>query len=285
MLADEGGGRLARCKDGMPQAADEECLIGGDAECDGLLKAANELAPRFVAGLRHGDDLGDHRIVERRNFGTGLQRMLDANVVGHLPQRHPARLRHEIVAGIFRAQPHLDGMAGEFDVLLLQPERLAGGDAQLQLDEIEPGDRLGDGMLDLQPRVHFHEIELAVAVEQEFQRAGALVADRLDRGDRDRAHPRPQFRRHRRRRRFLDQFLVPPLHRAIALAEMDGVAMAVAEHLDFDVAGIDDGAFEDHGRDRRTRPAPPSARCAAHPETPRRPRPAACRGRRRRRPP
>ena len=80
-------------------------------------------------------------------------------------------------AGILRAQPHLDRVAGEFDVLLLKSERLAAGDAQLQFDQIEPGDRLGDGMLDLQPRVHFHEIEFAVAVEQEFQRAGALVAD------------------------------------------------------------------------------------------------------------
>ena len=67
------------------------------------------------------------------------------------------------------------------------------GDAQLQFDEIEPGDRLGDRMLDLQPRVHFHEIEVAAGIEQEFQRAGALVAQRLDGGDRDRAHPRPQF--------------------------------------------------------------------------------------------
>ena len=81
------------------------------------------------------------------------------------------------MAGILRAQPHLDGVAGELDVLLLEPERLAAGDAQLQLDQIEPGDRLGDGMLDLQPRVHFHEIELAVWVEQEFQRAGALIAE------------------------------------------------------------------------------------------------------------
>ena len=56
------------------------------------------------------------------------------------------------------------------------PERFAAGDAQLQLDEIETGDRFGDGMLDLQPRVHFHEIELAALIEQEFQRARALIA-------------------------------------------------------------------------------------------------------------
>ena len=131
------------------------------------------------------------------------------------------------------------------DLLLREPERLTAGDAQLQFDQIEPGDRFGDGMFDLQSRVHFHKIEFAALVEQEFQRAGALIADRFYRGDRDRAHPRPQSWRDRRRRRFLDQFLMPPLHRTIALAEMDGVAVAIAEHLDFDVAGIDDRALQD----------------------------------------
>jgi hypothetical protein len=48
-------------------------------------------------------ELGDHRIIERRNLGAGLQRVLDAEFIRHLPQRHPAGLRHEIMAGILRA--------------------------------------------------------------------------------------------------------------------------------------------------------------------------------------
>src|ERR1700757_527575 len=126
-------------------------------------------------------------------------------------------------------------MTGEFDLLLNQAQRLAACDAQLQLDQIEPGDRLGDGMLDLKPRVHFHEIELAALIEQELQRTRTLIAQRADGSDRDVPHPLPQPWRDRRRRRLLDQLLMPPLRRAIALAEMDGVAIAVAEHLDFDV--------------------------------------------------
>ena len=39
--------------------------------------------------------------------------------------------------GVLRTQPHLDGMAGEFYILLHKPQRLAAGNAQLQLDEIE----------------------------------------------------------------------------------------------------------------------------------------------------
>ena len=125
MLADERRGRLALGKAGMAQAGNQKSLIGGDAERRGLLQSADQPAPRLVAVGAMADDLGDHRIVERRNLGAGLQRVLDADAVRHLPQRHPARLRHEIMAGVLGAQPHLDRVAGEFDVLLLEPERLA----------------------------------------------------------------------------------------------------------------------------------------------------------------
>ena len=41
--------------------------------------------------------------------------------------------------------------------------------------------------------------------------------------------------RHRRRRRFLDQLLVPPLDAAFALAEDLDVAVLVRQHLELDV--------------------------------------------------
>jgi hypothetical protein len=49
-------------------------------------------------------------------------------------------------------------------VVLRQRQRLAGGHAQLPLDQVEAGDRLGHRVLDLQPRVHLHEVEAQVAV-------------------------------------------------------------------------------------------------------------------------
>ena len=51
-----------------------------------------------------------------------------------------------------------------------------GGDADLLLHEIEAGQHLGHRMLDLQPRVHLDEIELAVLVE-ELDGADALIAE------------------------------------------------------------------------------------------------------------
>src|SRR5712671_7031338 len=102
----------------MPQARGEKRLIGGDAEGDRAFEAANELAPRLVAGRAMADDFRDHRIVERRNFRTGLQRVLDAQLIRHLPQRHPSRLRLEIVGSVLRAQPYLDRVPRELYLIL-----------------------------------------------------------------------------------------------------------------------------------------------------------------------
>ena len=52
---------------------------------------------------------------------------------------------------------------------------LAGGDADAGLDDVDAGHHLGDAVLDLHARVHLHEVEAAVAVEQELDGAGALV--------------------------------------------------------------------------------------------------------------
>ena len=78
------------------------------------------------------------------------------------------------------------------------------------------------------------------SLEQELDRAGADVAHRLREPDRGAAHALAQLRVHGRRGRFLDQFLVAPLHRAVALAEVDAVAVLVGEHLHFDVARVEE---------------------------------------------
>ena len=67
------------------------------------------------------------------------------------------------------------------DVRLREGQRLAGRDEQLRAHEVESGDGFRDRMLDLQARVHFQKIEprvVAVALEQELDRAGVDVADR-----------------------------------------------------------------------------------------------------------
>src|SRR5262245_6384288 len=94
-------------------------------------------------------------------------------------------------------------------------------------------------MLDLQPRVHLDEVEASVG-EEELERSGAAIADRFAGAARRLLHLLPELRRDGRRRRLLDHLLVSALNRAVALAERQNGAVAVADDLDLDVPGIDE---------------------------------------------
>ena len=139
-------------------------------------------------------------------------------------------------------------------------------------------------MLDLEPGVHLDEVEFAVFVE-EFDRAGAAIAHVGHRLADDLAHPLALFRRDCRRGRFLEHLLVAALQRAIALAEMDRLALAVAEHLELDVPRVGEIFFHVDGvvAERRARfgrglahqafelvldRAPPSCRARRRPTPP-----------------
>ena len=126
-------------------------------------------------------------------------------------------------------------MTRETYVLLREGQALARRDAQLPLDQIEPGDRLGDRVLDLEAGVHFHEIEVA-PVEKELDGAGAHVADLARHDQRGSAQPLAHFRGHRRRRRLLDELLVTALDRAVAVTEVQEVTVRVGEHLHLEMA-------------------------------------------------
>ena len=67
---------------------------------------------------------------------------------------------------------------------------------------------------------------------------GAAVADRRGSVGGDLADPLPHLGVDVRPRRLLDHLLVAPLDRAVALAEVDHVAVGVGQHLDLDVARV-----------------------------------------------
>ena len=171
------------------------------------------------------------------------------------------------------------------DVLLRERQRLARRDPDLLLHEVDAGHELGHRVLDLDPRVHLHEVEVEVLVDQELDRPGVHVVAGLREPDRGVAHPAPEVGRHDRRRRLLDELLVAALHRAVALAEVHDVAVRVGEDLDLDVARPLDDTSRGTPCRRRTRPtprpSPPRIRSAARSRSARR----ASRARRRRPPP
>ena len=132
----------------------------------------------------------------------------------------------------------------EAHLLLAERNALAGGNAKLPGDEILAGDRLGDRVLDLQAGVHLEEVERPVGGQQELHGPGAAIADGTRGSDRGGTHAGAQIGVHSRRGCFLDHLLVAPLHRTVALPEVEDSAVRIGKHLDFDVPGIDHGLLE-----------------------------------------
>ena len=99
-------------------------------------------------------------------------------------------------------------------------------------------------MLDLDPAVQLQEVDVG-PVDEELGRPRALVADRLREGaapPRSSARPRVEAGSGR----LLDELLVPPLHRAVAVAEHRDAA-TMPENLGLDVTGPLEVALAEDG--------------------------------------
>ena len=186
-----------------------------------------------------GRQLGDHRVVEHGDLGALDHARVDAHAA-FLGRRaeglQPPDGRREIALRALRIDPRLDGPAVEADILLAEGERLARRHAQHLLHEVEAGHHLGHRMFDLEAGVHLQEVEIALPVHDELDRAGRAVIDGAGERDRPRAHFRAERLIDERARAFLDHLLVPALDRTFPLAEMHGIAMRVRQHLDLDMA-------------------------------------------------
>ncbi len=218
-----------------------------------------------VRGDRH--DLGDHRVVVRRHPLPGANRRIDPNARTrrHLPRPDAAGRRREDARRILRGQPDLDGVThgaqrsrrgGDHGL----GERRTRRDPQLFRDEIQVRDELRHAMLHLEARVHLEEPEPPIRVEQELGGGGVVEVRGPGGLHGEVVQLRPLVRCQARRRRFLDQLLMPALDRAVALPQRDDRAIGIAEQLDFDVAcrphlafQVDRTVAEGRGRFRRSR--------------------------------
>ena len=238
--AEPARGQLGLGEGRRRQRIEQVVAVRAHAQHRAVCQRVHQAPPRLLTVAAEGDDLGDHRVVVRRNVRLRHQAMVDADAgaLRHVPVRHCARLGREAGNGILRAQPRLDGVALSW----MSPWASGSGSPRATRSchstRSSPVIGFGDRMLDLQPGVHLQEVE---------------------RRRRRRAGTRPCRRRRSRRRaaafdgrapiasrsfasithgdgRFLDHLLVAPLHRAVALAEVHHVAVAVAEDLHLDVA-------------------------------------------------
>lgn len=104
-----------------------------------------------------------------------------------------AGLGLEILFRVFGIDAALDRVTVQPDVSLKQLDALPRRNADLRLDQVNAADHFGDRMLDLDPRVHFHEVEaLRCGIENALDRAGASIVHVLAQADRRLADLRAQ---------------------------------------------------------------------------------------------
>ena len=205
------------------------------------------------------DEFGDHRVVKRTNRIA----FAHAGINPH-PARSACKRRvrwqtvnvqrasggQEIVIGVFGANPCFNRVALNPQIGLLQRQRFARRDAQLPFDQIQSGNRFGDGVFDLQARVHLHKEEIHRTIralfDDKFDRSRADIINRPRRRNRRRAHFFAQGLRHTRSGRFFQHFLVTALHRAIAFKQIHIIAVRIAKHLNFDMARTLHVFFDEH---------------------------------------
>ena len=93
-------------------------------------------------------------------------------------------------------------------------------------------------MLNLQSRVHFHEIKRVIFADQELDRTRADIIDRLRRCDRSIAHGAARGFGEIGGRRLFHHFLVPALDTAVSIKQRDTLPLLVKEHLNLYVTRL-----------------------------------------------
>ena len=198
-------------------------------------------------------DLLQERVVIARDNGTGIgcpTVQPDAHTRGPAIRGDATIVGDEIVRWVLGRDPALDRMTRKLDLVLACRsrrffKRFAFGDQNLGAHNVDAGDFFGHGMLDLNARVDLDEVKGAVFhIHQEFDRPGAFIADLS-------CDFATQFSQvlalglaQIRGRGALNDFLVAPLDRAIALPKMIDASGLIAEDLNLDMAGFQDHLFQ-----------------------------------------
>ncbi len=155
-----------------------------------------------------------------------------------------AGLRAPALRRVLGVQAGLDGVAARFRGREGQGGAL--GDADLEGDEVQAEDGLGDGVFHLEAGVHLQEVRPPVGRDEELHGARAPVGDGARGGRGGLVEGGAQGAGQAGRRGLLDDLLVAALKGAVAGAERPDGAVGVGEDLDLDVpAALDVGLGED----------------------------------------
>ena len=240
---------FARLERRMLQDVRDERDVGLDAADMLLADGAQRLAAQTGKGLVMAGDLDQQRIVIRRNLRADIgAAAVHAHAVaaGRTVSRDLADIRQEVIARVLGRDAALERVAARghvrllADADLLVKQRIALGNQNLRTHQINAGQLLGDRVLDLNARVHLNKVVVAGLVHQKLDRARGHIAHMPRDFDCVRIQAGPQLLGYAPRGRKLDHLLVAALERAVALEQMDDIAVLVTQHLHLDVLGLDE---------------------------------------------
>ena len=133
-------------------------------------------------------------------------------------------------------------MLGDAEII----QTLTTSDAKLRQHQVDPGDFLGDGVFDLNARVHLDErvpvpvnvnfsLALRIRPHEVLDCAGSAVLHFLGKAHRICAQAVDEGSRKSGSGGNLYNLLVSSLHRAVTLVEVNDAALAIGEDLHLDV--------------------------------------------------
>ena len=246
-LVDELGVALAGPEGGVAEDVADEGDVGLDAPDVLLPDGPGGPLAGALEGVGPGGDLDQQGVVVGGDDGAGVgvaAVQTDTAAAAGAVGGDLAGVGGEVVGGVLGGHPALDGVAVHPQVGLLTHadvgvgEGVALGDEDLGPDQVHAGDLLGDGVLYLDAGVHLDEVVVAVPVHQELHGAGVDVAHilgdlhgvgvELVQGVLGDAPGGGE----------LHHLLIPALERAVALSQVDHIAVLVAQDLHLDVLGL-----------------------------------------------
>ena len=101
-------------------------------------------------------------------------------------------------------------------------------------------------MFNLQPCVHFQKVKVAAAIDDKLDGARRSIAHCGGQRAGLLPHRRPRRLVQKRARGLFDHFLIAPLDRTFAFVQIQGVAVAVGQHLNFDMTRLGDKFFNEN---------------------------------------
>ena len=168
--------------------------------------------------------------IETHAIATG--RAVDLNL---------ARVGAELLGRVLGGESALNSKAARGDAVLRQSQlsqRGASGDLNLSGDDVDAGDLLGDGVLDLDTRVDFDEVVAVLLIDEELRSASIAVVDSLGQPDGISQDGIASLGREILRGGDLDNLLVATLDGAVTLVQVNDVSVVIAKQLDLDVLGL-----------------------------------------------